>query len=112
VPEIVVINKADEADPIDVEGLRLCECESVVVSARTGAGIDDLLREIERLLPRHDQQVRVTVPYHRGDLLSRAHQEGEVLAVRHGQDGTELTARVPPGLAAELGRLEARTASR
>jgi GTPase len=83
-----------------------------VVSARTGAGIDDLLREIERLLPRHDQQVRVTVPYHRGDLLSRAHQEGEVLAVRHGQDGTELTARVPPGLAAELGRLEARTASR
>jgi GTPase len=112
VPEIVVINKADEADPIEVEGLRLCECESVVVSARTGAGIDDLLREIERLLPRHDQQVRVTVPYHRGDLLSRAHQEGEVLAVRHGQDGTELTARVPPGLAAELGRLEARTASR
>ena len=42
------------------------------------------------------------MPYDRGDLVSRAHQEGEVLAVRHGQDGTELTARVPPGLAAEL----------
>jgi GTPase len=112
VPEIVVINKADEADPIEVEGLRLSERGSVVVSARTGAGIDDLLREIERLLPRHDQQVTVTIPYHRGDLVSRAHQEGEVLAVRHGQDGTELTARVPPGLAAELGRLEVPTASR
>jgi GTPase len=112
VPEIVVINKADEADPIEVEGLRLTERESVVVSARTGAGIEDLLREIERLLPRHDQQVTVTIPYHRGDLVSRAHQEGEVLAVRHGQDGTELTARVPPGLAAELGRLAVPTASR
>jgi GTPase len=106
-PELVVINKADEADPIQVEGLRLAERQSVVVSARTGAGTDDLLRELERLLPRRDRKVVVTVPYDRGDLVSRAHQEGEVLAVRHGQDGTELTARVPPGLAAELGRFEA-----
>jgi GTP-binding protein HflX len=111
VPELVVINKADDADPIEVEGLRLAERGSVVVSARTGAGIDELLGEIEQLLPRRDQEVVVTVPYDRGDLVSRAHQEGEVLAVRHGQDGTELTARVPPGLAAELGRLPAPAAS-
>ncbi len=112
VPELIVINKADEADPIAVEGLRLAERQSVVVSARTGAGIDDLLGELERLLPRHDQEVSVTVPYNRGDLVSRAHQEGEVLAVQHGQDGTELTARVPPGLAAELGRFAVPAASR
>jgi GTPase len=111
-PELVVINKADAADPIAVEGLRLAERESVVVSARTGAGLDDLLRELDRLLPRHDREVIVTVPYDRGDLVSRAHAEGEVLAVRHGQDGTELTARVPPGLAAELGRFEAPAPSR
>jgi GTP-binding protein HflX len=104
VPELVVINKADEADPIEIEGLRLAEPESVVVSARTGAGLDDLLARIEPLLPRRDQEIVVTVPYDRGDLVSRAHQEGEVLSVRHGQDGTELTARVPPGLAAEMER--------
>jgi GTPase len=104
VPELVVINKADAAEPIEMDGLRRAERGSVVVSARTGAGIDELLAEIERLLPRHDRQVSVTVPYDRGDLVSRVHQEGEVLAVRHGQDGTERTARVPPGLAAELDR--------
>jgi GTP-binding protein HflX len=107
VPELVVINKADAADSIELDGLQRAERGSVVVSARTGAGIDELLAEIERLLPRHDRQVCVTVPYDRGDLVSRVHQEGEVLAVRHGQDGTELTARVPLALAAELDRFEA-----
>jgi hypothetical protein len=34
--------------------------------------------------------------------VARVHQEGEVLAVRHAAEGTELTARVPPALAAEL----------
>src|SRR5580704_5215973 len=112
VPELVVINKADEADPIEIEGLRLAERESVVVSARTGTGLDDLLARIEELLPRRDQEVAVTVPYDRGDLVSRVHQEGEVLCVRHGGDGTELTARVPPGLAAELERFVAQPAAR
>jgi GTPase len=105
VPELVVINKADEADPIEVEGLRLTEPLSVVVSARTGDGIDALLAEIERLLPRQYREVSVVIPYNRGDLLSRAHDEGEVIAVAHSGHGTELTARVPLGLAAELDRL-------
>ncbi len=105
VPELVVINKADSADPIEVEGLRLAEPASVVVSARTGYGIDQLLADIERLLPRQYREVCVVVPYSRGDLLSRAHDEGEVLAVAHSADGTELTARVPLGLAAELERV-------
>jgi len=104
VPELVVINKADAADPIDLEGLRLAEPKSVVVSAVTGEGIDKLLAELDELLPRRQREITVTLPYERGDLVSRAHREGEVLEVRHGADGTELTARVPLGLAAELDR--------
>jgi GTPase len=104
VPELVVINKADAANPIDIEGLRLAEPKSVVVSARTGEGIDKLLAELDELLPRRQREITVTVPYDRGDLVSRAHQEGEVLEVRHGADGTELTARVPLGLAVVLER--------
>ncbi len=105
VPELVVINKADAADSLEVEAIRLAERQAVVVSARTGDGIDALLAEIERLLPHTQREVSVVIPYDRGDLLSRAHAEGEVLAVTHGSDGTELTARVPLGLAAELDRL-------
>ncbi len=102
-PEVVVINKADAADPLELEALRLAEPGAVVVvSARTGEGVDKLLAQVEQLLPRKQRELTVTLPYDRGDLVSRAHREGEVLQVRHGEDGTELTARVPLGLAAEL----------
>jgi GTPase len=102
VPELVVINKADAADSIELEGLQLTERQSVVVSARTGDGLDKLMAELERLLPRSQREVTAVIPYDRGDLVSRAHDEGEVLSVRHGGNGTRLTARIPLGLAAEL----------
>ena len=102
VPELVVVNKSDAADPIVVEGLRRRERGCVLVSARTGAGLDDLRDALEEALPRRDREVQVVVPYSRGDLIARAHADGEVLQVSHGADGTELQARVPPALAAEL----------
>jgi GTPase len=107
VPELVVFNKADAADEIEVKGLQLAEPQSVVVSARTGAGMPQLLGEIERLLPRLSCEVNVVVPYTRGDLLARAHSEGEVLRVEHTSAGSELEARVPPSLAAEFDRFVA-----
>src|SRR5580692_2525555 len=102
VPELVVVNKADEADPLEIRGLRLAERGAVVVSARTGRGLDDLLAAVEAALPRRDAEVSALVPYGRSDLVARAHQEGEVLAVAHCEGGTQLTARVPPDLAAQL----------
>ena len=104
VPEIIVFNKADAADEIELKGLQLAEPQSAVVSARTGDGLDSLLEAIEQLLPRPSREVSVVVPYSRGDLVARAHQQGEVLRVEHTGAGTELSARVPAGLAAELDR--------
>jgi GTPase len=102
VPELVVFNKADAADPIAAAGLQLSEPHSVVVSARTGAGLGDLMARLDVLVPRLTAQVSVVVPYSRGDLLARAHAGGEVIAITHTEAGTALTARVPPDLAAEL----------
>ena len=104
VPELVVFNKADAADEIVLKGLQLAEPQSVLVSARTGDGLPAMLAEVERLLPRPSTEISVVVPYARGDLLARAHQDGEVLRVEHTAAGTALTARVPPALAAEFER--------
>ncbi|MDA0638429.1 GTPase HflX [Nonomuraea sp. MCN248] len=105
VPEIVVINKADAADQEVLDRLTRRERDSVVVSARTGAGIPELLALVERRLPRLDHEVTLLVPYDRGDLISRAHKEGEVLSVDHVEDGTILNARVLPSLYQELIRV-------
>src|SRR5215470_7504912 len=66
VPELVVFNKADEADPIAAAGLQLSEPHSMVVSARTGVGIGDLMARLDELVPRLTAQVSVVVPYSRG----------------------------------------------
>ncbi len=43
VPEIIVVNKADAADPLVLARLQQREPHVVVVSAKTGEGIDDVL---------------------------------------------------------------------
>ncbi|HLV58797.1 MAG TPA: GTPase HflX, partial [Natronosporangium sp.] len=76
--------------------------DAVFVSARTGAGLEDLTAAIEARLPHPSVQVTATVPYDRGDLVARLHQRGEVIAIGHEPTGTRVTARVDPELAAAL----------
>ena len=102
VKEVVVINKADAAEPEVLDRLRRAERHSVVVSARTGEGLEELRRLIAEELPQPDIEVTVVVPYSRGDLVSRIHERGEILTSEHRADGTLLRARVDPSLAEEL----------
>jgi GTP-binding protein HflX len=102
VPELVVINKADLADPLVVDRIRRREKHSIVVSARTGEGFDQLALLIARELPRPSVAVDVLLPYDRGDLVSRVHDEGELLEQDHRADGTWVRALVPAALAGEL----------
>jgi GTP-binding protein HflX len=102
VPEIVVINKADAADPLVLSRLQRQEKHSVQVSALTGAGLPDLLQLLEAEVPRPDTLVQVMLPYAEGSLVSRIHSEGEVLTEEHLEEGTRMEARVKPALAAEL----------
>ncbi|MFG6190811.1 GTPase HflX [Nonomuraea sp. JJY05] len=103
--EIVVINKADAAEQDVIDRIMRRERDCVVVSARTGRGIPELMAVIEQELPRLDHEIHLLVPYNRGDLISRAHKEGEVLSVDHVEDGTILRARVLPSLWQELERV-------
>ena len=65
-------------------------------------GIEELRALIAEELPRPTIDVEVLVPYDRGDLVSRLHEEAEVLSSEHTGSGTLLKARVHPDLAGEL----------
>ena len=104
VREVVVVNKADIADPEVLDRILRHEKHSLPVSARTGAGLAELRELIARELPQPDVDVDVDVllPYDRGDLVSRVHEAGDVLASEHLAEGTRLTARVGAELADDL----------
>jgi GTPase len=102
VPEIVVFNKADAADPDVLARLRRREPHSVVVSARTGAGIEELLAAIEEDLPRPEFEVDAVIPYGRGELIARIHDHGELISETHLETGTRVLARVDAQLRAAL----------
>ena len=106
VPELVVVNKADLADPLVIARLRQHEKHLVVISARTGEGIEELETVVARELPRPAVAVDALVPFDRGDLVSRVHDEGDQVAQEHTPDGTRVQARVGAALAAELAPYE------
>jgi len=100
--ELLVVNKTDVADEETLLNLKRQWPGAVFVSARTGAGIEELRLAVEARLPKPAVEVRACVPYDRGDLVARAHRRGEVLSTAHDDAGTILHARVDEALAAEL----------
>ena len=99
-PEIIVLNKADLADTHTLAQLRRNYPEHVVVSARTGQGIDELKEGISRAIPRPHTEVRALIPYTEGDLVARLHgHDAELLELEHVEDGTRIHALVRPDLA-------------
>jgi GTPase len=99
VPRLLVLNKADELVPV---GLARSLPDAVVVSARTGEGIEDLLDRIGDALPEARRVVEAVVPYDRADLVALAHREGEVLKEEHRPDGTYLVANLRASTGAAL----------
>lgn len=102
IEELVVFNKTDLVDEDEQVRLRGLVPGALLVSARTGAGMELLESEIASRLPRPDVEFVGVIPYDRGDLISRAHIAGKVLEVEYVETGTRLRAMVRGDLLAEL----------
>lgn len=103
IPEIIVLNKADAADPFTLERMRQRESNHVIVSARTGEGIDELKQKIADTIPRPSLEVKLLIPYNHGEVISRLHAwDAEIKSTAFVSDGTFVTALVREDVAAEL----------
>jgi GTP-binding protein HflX len=101
VPELIVFNKADQADPDHARRLVQNHPGSVLMSATSGDGVERLLAAIGDRLREMTHVVELVVPYDRGDVVAAVHRHGEVVSESHDADATRLWARIRPD---DLGR--------
>lgn len=99
IPEIIAINKVDVANPDVVMEILRKEVNSYAFSVKTGFGIDGLIHAIEKSLPHPAVEISAVIPYHRGDLVSAIHENGEIVSEEHLAHGTAIHAYVDGGLA-------------
>jgi GTP-binding protein HflX len=64
---------------------------TVAVSARTGEGLDELLRQIEAKLAETSAPTEVVVPHGDGETVAWLFRNGDVLAKAEAEDGTHLS---------------------
>ena len=101
VPELLVFNKSD----INDAPVRLAERTegSLAVSAATGEGIDDLLLAIGDRVRAMTELCELLVPFARGDVLAKAHREGQVVSEEAVEGGMRLRVRLEPSSKNRLG---------
>ena len=102
IPEIIAINKVDIADPNVIMEILRKEPNSYAFSVRTGFGVEGLLHAIESSLPRPSVEIKVVIPYDRGDLVHAIHERGEIFSEQYIAEGTSIHARVDGGLAQRI----------
>ena len=110
VPMLTVLNKIDllpdpEAARRAVEHFP----QSVAISARTGAGIGDLLEHIRSELYETLTPIVVRLPYQQGQLISLFHEFGLVERLEHGRKDVLMQGRLPGRLLAQFKEWQVRT---
>jgi GTP-binding protein HflX len=103
VPELLVVNKADVADPDALADLAAAYPSASIVSAATGDGVARLLDAVSVRLRHLAPIVELVVPFERGDVVAALHREGEVLVEVHSEGGTRVRARLPAMDLAQFG---------
>jgi len=93
VPQMLVVNKID----LDVDGAKrvVADCPgSVAISARSGEGVDHMLRALGDRLRGLSVITELLIPFDRGDVLAALHREGEVLVETATDAGMVVRARL------------------
>ena len=111
-PVLNVLNKADlvgtSAQQIEEMAPEARAADSVVVSARLGWNVDEVLGRIEAMLRRGYKQLRVRIPYDQAVLVDLFHRKGTVNTERHTAEGTVITGSLPARYAEPFRRFEVR----
>ncbi len=97
--QIVLLNKIDRLAPDEagrVNELTKRSADQFAISALTGDGCDEVLREIDRLLAARHEAIEVSVPESDGASVAWLHEHGDVLDRRSEDGRVHLRVRLDP----------------
>lgn len=96
IPSITVLNKIDKLyEPEIAKQITQNYTDAVAISAKTGTGIDDLLKMIENLLYFKMVPIQVKLPYQQGRLISLFHEQGVIQESMHKKGGVVIIGKIP-----------------
>jgi GTP-binding protein HflX len=98
-PRLLVLNKIDQLDAEQRQGLCHRHPDAVMVSALTQEGFDDLRDAIEQAFARTLQSVELLVPYSEGGRLAELHDVAGDLHREDTAEGVHVVARLPAAVA-------------
>ena len=102
-PTLTVLNKVDRlGDGDELRLLRERFPDSLEISAKTGMGIDELIKAAESQLANRVKRGDFRIPQSRGDLINLLHQDGKVIATDFEGNDILVTAVVTPSLCGKL----------
>ena len=105
IPVELVLNKVDALAPLARRRLEHAFPRALLVSARTGEGLDALKARVAELFSDRFEDVRLLVPYADGKALTALYESGAPIAERRDTaDGVRIRARLPRAEAARFAR--------
>jgi GTP-binding protein HflX len=101
--QLIVFNKTDAIEDLTLlKAAKLDFPEAIFVSARTGEGMDTLLKAMKDVLSSGLIELDVMVQHGDGLLLSELHHVGEILSEAHDEAGSRLRVRISESQARRL----------
>lgn len=99
VPQVLAVNKTDQADPNVVRRIMAAHTPSIALSAATGDGVDKLRSLLTEVARNQARVMELRIPYEHSRVVSELHDLGEVIGQVHEERFTRLTVRLAPQLA-------------
>ena len=100
---LIVFNKIDKLENRELVDAYLKRFPgSVAISARTGEGVNDLVRALQDALASWRLRSRFRIPASKAALIAEIYRVGHVLELKYEGDHAVIVAHVPPELAQKL----------
>ena len=93
-PILEALNKADQ---VSIGGV-IEPADAILISAKSGRGLDKLKAEISRRIAALRHRAELTIPYDKGNVLSLIHGKGQVLEEEYTAEGTCVVALLDAAL--------------